>query len=157
MLLLTGVLLFCGAVIALVWAYEVNRREPKPRWARIEMIWETLLATVIGVAMVGLLLVLKYALRLEGLATVAPLEFLGAAGAIVATVALAWYLLRPLRAARRAVAAARPAAQVQSFGGQTTDGQTTDGQTTDGQTTDGPTQRPSGAGARPGPARRKAA
>ncbi|MEX0758318.1 MAG: hypothetical protein WD100_01950 [Tistlia sp.] len=112
MLLLSGVLLFCGAMIALVWSYEVNRRVPMPRWARVELIWETLLATAIGAAMVGILLLVKYVPRLRDPAALASLELLAALVALGATMVLAWYLLRPLRrrraAARQHEAPARP-------------------------------------------------
>lgn len=94
MLLVTGVLLLCGSLLSLAWAYEVNRREPLPGWARIELFWEMLLATAIGVAMVGVLLVLKYVLRLEGIASVDEVAVLGALVALAVTVALFWRIAR---------------------------------------------------------------
>lgn len=100
MLLFFGVLLFCSALLALVWAYEVNRRVPLPRWARVELIWEMLLATAIGVAMVGLLLLLKFALAFQGLASLDPLAVGGAVAVAAASVLLSALLLRPLRRLR---------------------------------------------------------
>lgn len=144
MLLLSGVLLLCGAVIALAWAYEVNRREPKPRWARVEMIWETLLATVIGVGMVGILLALKYAVRP---APLVPADLVGALTVIAATTALVWYLLRPLRASRRTAAAGRATANRPEE----------IGQQAEGPGDEGPAARPILRGTSSVPARRTAA
>ncbi|SMF60884.1 hypothetical protein SAMN06265365_12119 [Tistlia consotensis] len=100
MLLLTGVLLLCGSLIALVWAYEVNRRPAMPRWGRVELLWEILLASVIGVAMIGSLLVLKYILHVHRAGSIDAVQVIASLAAIGATIALCWYLLRPLRALR---------------------------------------------------------
>lgn len=100
MLLFFGVLLFCGSLLSLVWAYEVNRRVPMPRWARFELFWEILLACAIGVAMVGLLLLLKFALAFQGLASLDPLAFGGAVAVAAAGPLLAALLRRPRRRLR---------------------------------------------------------
>ncbi len=94
MLLFPGVLLICGALIALFFAYNVNRRTPLPRWARIEMLWETLLSVGIGVFSVGVLLVLKAALRFRETGSLDVVEAGAALAAVIATLLLSRALLR---------------------------------------------------------------